>query len=459
MRPGTHHAGMGPAGDRRGLVRHRSPSTLVLDTLTQSLLLLTVACSAPARGVPAPDGQAARAEHGRPGAAATGLPRDRPLDVFDRVCDLVEREFYDPDLGGVDWATLAAARRPLAAGAADEQALRDVLAPLLAELHTSHTRFVTSAEPAFHDLAAIFGLGPEFPSLFPDGVVTRESIGILGEPFEDGYLVLGVLHGSPAEAAGLLAGDVILAADGAPFAPVASFCGKGGQSVELSVRRRVDEPTRRFAVVPERVAPTDALLAAAEASMQVVTLGDRRVAYARVWSYADLRVHEALTAALTTGALSGADALVLDLRGGWGGANPAYLDLFNASVPQLEMVDRAGRVNVFDGRWRRPVVLLVDGGTRSGKEVLAHAFRRHGLGPVVGVRTAGAVTGGRAYPVGDRSLLYLAVMDARVDGERLEGVGVEPDVRVPFTQAYAAGADPQRARALALAAELAGAPR
>jgi carboxyl-terminal processing protease len=62
---------------------------------------------------------------------------------------------------------------------------------------------------------------------------------------------------------------------------------------------------------------------------------------------------------------------------------------------------------------------------------------------VVGTRTSGAVLGARAFPIGGRGLLYLAVVDIHVDGERLEGHGVEPDVQVPFAIPWAAGADPQ----------------
>jgi carboxyl-terminal processing protease len=46
----------------------------------------------------------------------------------------------------------------------------------------------------------------------------------------------------------------------------------------------------------------------------------------------------------------------------------------------------------------------------------------------------------------------LAQSEGRVDGERLEGVGVEPDIEVPFDFRYAAGNDPQLARALDLLA-------
>jgi carboxyl-terminal processing protease len=50
-------------------------------------------------------------------------------------------------------------------------------------------------------------------------------------------------------------------------------------------------------------------------------------------------------------------------------------------------------------------------------------------------------------------LLELAVDDVRVDGERLEGVGVTPTVEVPFELEYSAGDDPQLAQAIAVAVQ------
>jgi C-terminal processing protease CtpA/Prc len=53
-------------------------------------------------------------------------------------------------------------------------------------------------------------------------------------------------------------------------------------------------------------------------------------------------------------------------------------------------------------------------------------------------------------------LLYLAVADVLVDGQRLEGIGVEPDILVPFDRRYADGNDPQLNRAIAVAATAVG---
>ena len=95
-------------------------------------------------------------------------------------------------------------------------------------------------------------------------------------------------------------------------------------------------------------------------------------------------------------------------------------------------------------RWRRPLVAIIDEGTRSGLEVFAYALKINGI-PLVGTRTAGALLAGSAYLLPDDSLLELAVSDAVIgDGVRLEGNGVVPDVPVAFSLPYAAGRDPQR---------------
>jgi carboxyl-terminal processing protease len=179
--------------------------------------------------------------------------------------------------------------------------------------------------------------------------------------------------------------------------------------------------------------------------MQGVAIG-----YIRVWSYAGWQYQRLLEHEISSGALKEAEALVLDLRDGWGGAQAHYLDLFSAQGPTVTMVDRRGDVSIDNVKWRKPVVILVNGGTRSGKEILAYGFKKYSMGEVIGTRTAGAVLAARALLLSDGSLLILAVNDVFVDGQRLEGVGVTPTIEVPFAVAYAQGNDPQLERALAL---------
>lgn len=98
--------------------------------------------------------------------------------------------------------------------------------------------------------------------------------------------------------------------------------------------------------------------------------------------------------------------------------------------------------------WTRPVCLLVNEGSKSGKELLAYYFRKAHRGLIVGSRTAGAVMAGRPFVMADGNLLYVAVNDGLVDGKRPEGNGVVPDLEVPFRVEYAEGSDPQKASAI-----------
>jgi carboxyl-terminal processing protease len=72
---------------------------------------------------------------------------------------------------------------------------------------------------------------------------------------------------------------------------------------------------------------------------------------------------------------------------------------------------------------------------------------------VIGETTAGALLAGTAFVLSDGSLLILAVNDADVDGERVEGKGVAPTIPVPFDIRYAAGKDPQLDKAIEVLAE------
>ena len=393
-------------------------------------------------------------------AAATLAARDArgaasadPASPLDEVAALVEDHFYDPGALGERWrANLEGARRELATGG--PQALDGVLDRLLASLGASHTaRYTREDLEYFHLLAAFRPMFAErHPELYADP--GYDGIGAWTTRRDGGAFVAGVFGGSPAARAGLLAGDELLAVDGRTWAGLASFAGRAGERVELRLRRAAGAEPIALRVVPERIAPEAALAAAMRESAALEETGGARVGYVRVWSYAGEVYHEELVE-LLAGPLAAADALVLDLRGGLGGADPSYLSLFRPGFPRLTYRDREGVERSYERAWRKPVVLLVDRDTRSGKEVMAHAFRRGAIGPVVGERTAGAVLGGRPFVLSDGSLLYLAVLEARVDGERLEGVGVAPDVEVPFDLRWSAGADPPRRRALEVAAGLA----
>src|SRR5262249_36822206 len=104
----------------------------------------------------------------------------------------------------------------------------------------------------------------------------------------------------------------------------------------------------------------------------------------------------------------------------------------------------------------KPMVVLINGGTRSAKEHFACQFKKTGRATLVGTRTAGAFLGAGGFPVGKDGLLELAVGGLKLDGKRLEGGGVAPDIEVAPRDTYSAG-DTQLARAReVLLAKIAG---
>ena len=371
---------------------------------------------------------------------------------FDQVWELVRDRFYDPHLNGLDWQEERASFGPQAASARSREDGAAVINAMLAKLNASHTHFYTPEDPAYYQLADIFAGALEHRGLdriFPRGEVSYPGIGVFTEADTQGRtFVTGVIEGAPAHGAGVLLGDEIVSVDDRPFHPVDSFRGKVGQSVSLQIRRASGATPSAISVSPADLHPNEMFLRGLNASARVIATDKAKIGYVHVWSYASRRIQSALEDLMSDGPLKDADALVWDLRGGWGGAQPQYLDLFNPRAPTMQVKDRNGETGFVDVKWRKPVAMLINEGTRSGKEVLAYGFKEYRLGELIGHRTEGAVLAATAFLIGDDGLLLLAVEDVLVDGQRLEGVGVTPTIEVPFDWRYAAGGDPQLDRAV-----------
>lgn len=370
--------------------------------------------------------------------------------VFDEAWRIVRDKFYDRNLKGLDWEAVGDRHRADYENAKTDAERSAAINAMLAELGASHTHHYTRDETAYYELVDIFSykLRRDIPRFFSDKTVAYAGIGMFTKVIDGKTFVSAVFPGLPADKAGLLVGDEIVSADGAPFEPVGSFRNKSGETVALKVRRVENGPLIDVAVTPKQIEPDDTFAAALKDSARIVESNGRRIGYVRVWSYADHEYQKVLEEVLSDGKLKDADALVWDLRGGWGGAQPHYLNVFNPLGPTMTLTGRDGEAHVVNYRWKKPVALLIDGGTRSGKEVLAYGFKKNGYGPVIGERSAGALLAATAFLLSDGSLLILAVEDASVEGERLEGRGVEPTIEVPFDIRYAAGKDPQLDKAV-----------
>ena len=182
--------------------------------------------------------------------------------------------------------------------------------------------------------------------------------------------------------------------------------------------------------------------------LRVIERDGKKIGYIRFWSYAGSRYQDVLEEELSSGKLKGADALIWDLRGGWGGRDRTTSISSCRSHHHDDDRARWRGSEAVNFRWRKPVALLIDAGSRSGKEVLAHGCKELKLGAIIGERTAGAVLAATAFMLSDGSLLVLAVNDVSVNGTRLEGNGVTPTIEQPFDIRYAGGKDAQIERAM-----------
>jgi C-terminal processing protease CtpA/Prc len=386
-------------------------------------------------------------------AAALDAPRSGN-PVFDRAVQLVMENFHDAGSLG---PFVTAVKRQIDAPHSELDAessparLDAGINAVLASLGASHTGRFKPDQIAYFELADIFrgAIRSDLRRLFPpEGEVSYAGIGMIAEPRGGTLFVSDVYDGGPAARAGILVGDEVLDVDGAPYQEIGSFAGKTGRTVAVRLRRQAGGEPIVIRVRVERVKPLPAFEQAIEKSADVVERGGRRIGYIRLWTLSAPRSMDVVAEALAEGRLKDVDGLVLDLRGRWGGGSADAAELFLGRTPNFKLVGRDGEDMIANVRWGRPMVAIIDEGSRSGLELFAYALKKNGI-RLVGSRTAGALLAGRAYLLPDDSLLELAVADAVIDGNvRLEGVGVEPDVPVAFDLPYAQGWDPQRAAAI-----------
>ncbi len=382
-------------------------------------------------------------------SSATSLVKQNAyLDLFDEVVEVVEENFYNPAQITQEFQTIKETYRKQLEVNPTPDAYPAIVNSMLRELNASHTYYLTPEDYEYYHLGALFSKIPEIGILFGKQDVIYPTVGIMTRPIELRLYIASVLAGSIAAKAGLLKGDEIISVDGKPYAPIKSLRPSAGTAVAFEIRR--NEHSEPFTVMlkPVLINPKKEMLEAQKASVRIIEKGAKKIGYIHIYSYAGEEYHQELLNALVWGSLRAADALIIDLREGLGGAWPYYLNIFNRDIPRFSMIDRDGRETAVDSQWRKPAVYLVNNFSRSGKELLAFGARKYHLATVIGEPTAGHTLGGRLFPISNGDLLFLAVQQSRIDDINLEGIGVNPDIEVPFDIRYCQGHDLQLEKAV-----------
>ncbi len=332
-----------------------------------------------------------------------------------------------------------------------EPYLADVLNPFLESLGVSHTRFFDVRHHGYYMMTSLFGTRD----------IDEPKLNQLGLQFEtlEPNRVRAVLDGLPAHRAGLQRGDLILAVNGAPFRSLLDWQGTPTQHVLTVERAQIGSPESSaifdVVVTPVRRALHRALLDAMKESVRAINCNGQSIGYVKLWSGTDNHFLITLKNVVREEFID-VDGLILDLRDGYGGAWWPYLDPFfsdrqNYFVTRTLNAEGRGEPvaapaesnkDAFTGT----MVVLINSGTRSGKEALAYQFLKTRRATLIGTTTAGAFTAGKGF-FADRNagyMLYLAVFEMSLDDQVIEGIGVAPHIRVPALL----GVDAQLDRAL-----------
>jgi carboxyl-terminal processing protease len=261
-------------------------------------------------------------------------------------------------------------------------------------------------------------------------------IGVRIDTAEDGLpLIIGVFKDSPAEKAGLVNGDEILAVDGKSTAGkeideiVGWVRGEAGSSVTVTARTGATGPTRDVTMVRADVAVTPVSWTMVPGTKTALIRLDQFSAGAA----------EDLKAALGAVKEAGADRILLDLRGNPGG----YVNEADEVASQFLKSGTVFVERAADGHETRhevkpgglatdlPMVVLVDGGTASSAEIVSGAIQDAGRAQIVGIKTFGTGTVLGEFVLSDGSALRVGTVEwLTPEGRRIWHEGITPDVVV-----------------------------
>ena len=274
-----------------------------------------------------------------------------------------------------------------------------------------------------------------------------EGIGAWVDTTGDYVQVISSMKGSPAEAAGLRANDIVIAVNGEDQTGIPGdlvlkkILGPAGEAVTLTIRR--GEEKLDFTIVRAKI------------TVPVVDyrMLDNNIAYVALYSFNEQATAQ-LRAALKDLMAQKPAGLIFDLRDNGGGYLSTAIEVVSEFIPKGVVMyeeygdgtrdaysaQRGGRATEI------PLVVLVNAGTASASEITAGAIQDLGRGKLVGVKTYGKGSVQNWIPLktekGGVRITIARWLTPK--GTQISDVGLTPDLIVEMTaEDYAAGRDPQ----------------
>lgn len=249
-----------------------------------------------------------------------------------------------------------------------------------------------------------------------------------------GYEVTEVTKGGPAEAAGVLAGDVLTKVGGTAVADITltetknRVKGEAGTTVELTFLRDQQELTLTVERQALTVIPAEGRLLEGGVGYIAIDNFDDHCAETVIGLIEDLKAQ-------------GATSLLFDVRNNPGGLKRELTDLLDYLLPEgviFHTVNYAGEEEIVSSDAAcvdMPMAVLVNANSYSAAEYFACALQEYGVGTVIGEKTFGKGYYQVGLKLSDGSCVNLSIGKYYTpNGESLIDVGVTPDMEIPLTE-------------------------
>jgi carboxyl-terminal processing protease len=263
-------------------------------------------------------------------------------------------------------------------------------------------------------------------------------IGVEIRRVKGGSEIVKVFRGSPAEKAGLEAGDTLVSVEGKPIGRRDSaevrdeVVGPEGTQVTLGIRDGKSGKTKEMTI-------TRAEVELPNLSGSVKTVAGKELGYVRMLSFSEAS-HAQLAETVERVEREGAEGIVLDLRHNPGGLLEEAVLSANVFLPQDQVVVSTRSRTQGDSVHKTPgepitdlpVVVLIDGGSASAAEILTAALADDGGATVVGTRSYGKGLFQEEQNLANGGALKLSVGEFFTpEGVNLaKSHGIHPDVKV-----------------------------
>lgn len=247
--------------------------------------------------------------------------------------------------------------------------------------------------------------------------------------------IISVLEGTPGEAAGLMAGDEIVAVDGTPVTEWQP------EEVALHIRGEIDT---NVVLTIRRAGEDDHDYTLTRTTIKIHSVKGKmidgtQIGYLRIASFAE-HTGEEFKQELSALEAQDMKGLILDLRQNPGGLITSCVKVANEVVPKgtiVSVVERDGSKEEYTSSLeapKYPIVVLIDGNSASASEILSGALQDTGAATLVGTTSYGKGSVQMVLPLLHDDGVKLTIAKYYTpNGRSIDGTGITPDVEVGFS--------------------------